>query len=126
MRKNIALAVTAALVALGSTAFAADNPPDSSEQARQARMDAALQDERSGKPAADESLGTRIKQDAASAGHAISNGAHRAGRAVAHAASATGHAISNGMHRTGQALHNATHRSTTHTKPASTSASGAS
>ena len=119
MQKKITLALAAALVALGSATFAADAPPDPSEAARQARMNAALQDERNGKPSADESLGTRMKRDASEAGHAVGNGARRAGHAIGHAASATGHAIGhaatatghairNGVHRTGTALHNAT------------------
>jgi hypothetical protein len=126
MRRHIAFLTAAVLVTLGSAALAADNPPDESSQARQARMDAALRDERSGQPSADGSFGSRVKRDASETGHAISNGAHRAGRAVSHAATATGHAISNGAHRTGQAIHNATHHMTTHSRPASTGASGAS
>ena len=123
MNKKISLTLAAALVALGSTAFAADTSPDPSDQARQERMNAALQDQRDGKPPADQSVGGRVKHDAAVAGHAISNGVHRAGHAVAHAASATGHAISNGVHRTGAAIHNATHPGTTRSGHPSTSAS---
>jgi len=107
---SLALVLAVASLAIGPVAHAQDAQPDASPQAREARMNAALQDARSGKPPADESVGTRIKRDAREAGHAISNGAHRAGHAIAHAASATGHAISNGVHRTGAAIHNATHR----------------
>jgi hypothetical protein len=109
MRKSIAFLTAAALVAFGSATFAADESSDS-PQARQARMDAALRDARSGKPAESESLGTRVKQDASNAGHAIGNGARRAGHSIGDAASATGHAISNGAHRTGAAISNGAHR----------------
>ena len=92
---QVALAV--AFVALSTAAVA----QDSSDAARQQRMDEAYAAHRDAPAAHDASL----REDTHRAGHAIHQGARETGHAIKKGARATGHAIHQGARATGHAIH---------------------
>ena len=90
--------VAIAFVALSTAAFA----QDTTDAARQQRMDEAYAAHRDG-PA--EERHVSLREDTHRAGHAIHNGVRATGHAVHTGVRATGHAIHQGVRATGHAIH---------------------
>jgi cytochrome c556 len=93
--KQIKIALLSALLGVSCVAMADDA---SSDSARQARMDQALQDYH-GNDHSTNSQGRFARGE-----DSVKNGFHRAGSAIEHGAKSVGHAVGTGVHKTGDAI----------------------